>query len=585
MAEPMCDRVQMELSVARDTGGVVSADLTEHVAGCADCAAFRDGLERLDLLLAKGDFTRTPDLTDMVMASLRRPASRLWALAAVAVVGLIMGTFLGLRLDVVHAQDLSELFHAASPTVEGLRADLFVVERGWHPEVPERVYTGRLAYSAPERLEVDLLDTTAYPDERWIPNDVHWVFADGDLLATAASRCPVAALPDCQTPPSTTAVRDQRPFDSGVLNPLELVGPGRSLNWWSGIEVLGTPTLDGPTIQISTTVAAVDLIEALVQRGGWRELHPTDPVLMWLDEETLAPVRIEVRAAATSERGLWQLRRGYADQPEGEPILIIEMTGLVAEAQDIEPMLPVDARSGGFSEGAADVPEPALESRFEVHRSGRWALPDGGLVDVRSWSDGRSWLMIEVARGWSEPRLFGLTSPFARRVELDDGSVAYLDPAGGAVALHTGDLDVLVSGSVPETVLLATAATLGLEGRPVPDQWEESSVVEVEGLPEGTLVADPEGWSILGRVDNTQTTLQMTGAGSRTVVISQTLGDHLDPPIGPDFVAVDLRGVTGRFNTSSGTLEWVESGRVVVMRSETVGMDELVRIAEAMRPR
>ena len=92
-------------------------------------------------------------------------------------------------------------------------------------------------------------------------------------------------------------------------------------------------------------------------------------------------------------------------------------------------------------------------------------------------------------------------------------------------------------------------------------------------------------WSMLGRVDDDGSTLLLTGGGARSVLITQTEGDLLDPPTGPDFSEVEVRGVVGRHDLGSSTLEWVEDGRIVRMRSETVAIDELVDLAETMAPR
>lgn len=573
--------------MAHDERRPPSADATNHLAWCQDCADFQRDLSRLDLLLAAGGVSHTPDVVDAVRRRVDRPRRQwTWAAAAV-VVGMALGAVtagIG-RLDVIQAQELDALFHAASPSVLGLEAQLVVVERGWHPAVPERVYAGSIRYTAPEQLAIRLNDTTAYPSAEWTPNDVSIEFSDGDLVSVASSPCPVEALPACQKPPAMTAMQGLRPFAPGLRKPLEILGPGTNFTWWSGIEVVGTPTLDGrPTIQVETTVAGADLIGGITDRGAWRELHPTDRVLMWLDETTVVPVRIEVFAARTPERELWEIRRGYADR-EKEPIFIVALSGLSTEPGAVDVVTPPDARWGGFTDGPARVPQPRLDDRFTLHRSGHRTLHDGGRVEVASWSDGRAWIVLEATDAWSEPRLFGLTSAFAQPVDLDDGSVGYLDPVGDAVAIHTDGLDVVVSGSVSEATLVAIARSLGLAGLPAPPEWLQASVVEAAMLPAGTLLPRVEGWSILGMTVDERTTILMTGTGSRRVVITSQPGERLDPPAGPDVVAVDVRDTAGRFDAASATLEWVEDGHVIRMQSETLGRDELVALAAAMMPR
>lgn len=587
MSPEVCDRAMLELSIAHDEGRSVAPELLTHVRECARCSVFAGHLDELNGLLAPGDYGEAPDLAPRVMERVAPSGRPWWSVAAVALVGIVAGALvggLGTRWDRSQAEDLSTLFHTAGADVHGLSAGLLVVERGLHPNVPERVYTGGIDYSAPEQLEIRLTDTTDYPDPTWIPNDVRLSISNGDMVTYAGSPCPIAALPDCLIEPSLSSVRDLPPFDDGVLVPLEIVGPGRSLTWPSAIEVLGTTELEGvPAIQVRSTVAAVELIGAITSQGSWRDLHPTDQVVMWLDEATLVPLRIEVFATDSPERELWQLRHGYDDDPEDQtPLFIIELSDLAGESDPIELDLPADTPSGGFVDGEVDLARPALPEGFTPHRSGSWHLADGGRVDVGSWSDGRSWLMVEVARAWDEPRLFGLSLAFVDPVGLGADSLGYLSPDGDALAIHGETSDVLVTGSVPTDVLVDAAASLGVRGLTAPSTWEEASTVQVDDLPPRTLIPDAEGWSVLGRVDGDTTTILLTGGGARSVVVTQTPGSRLNPPIGPDYSEVEVRGAGGRYNTSEATLEWVEDGQVVRMRSDTVGLSELIDLASTM---
>lgn len=583
-ADHRCEKAQFELSVSHDERRPPPSAVTDHVASCETCTAFRRRLGSLDELLAAGSVDQAPDIGPKVMGVVRRPRTRWLSVAAVIAVGAVIGALAGgvNRPAAVQARDLGDRLQAASPGLADLSAELLVVERGWHSAVPERIYVGSLHYVAPERMTIELSDTTSYPNATWMPNNVSVQIADGDMLTVASSRCPVAALPGCQGAPATIAVADQRPFTEGVLVPLEIVSPARSLRWWSGLDVLGSPVLDGrETIQVQTTVAAATVIQAVTDRGAWREFHSTDQVLMWLDKESLVPVRIEVYATQSPERELWQLRRGYADE-SNDPIFIIELTPLAESTGSIVVDLPDGALSGGYVDGPVTGLEPVLGPGFRPHRSGHWVLPDGGEVDVETFSDGGSWLMIESTDSWTGSQLFGASIPLVRRIELEPGSIGYLNLNGDALAIHGTGLDVLVSGSVAQNVLVAAAASLGVRGIPVPNNWAEAAVVDVPQLPAEALVPDVEGWSMLGTTDGDRITVLMTGGGSRTVLINSIPGVRLAPPIGADFLVVDVRATTGRFDAASATLEWVEAGRIVQMRSETVGMEELIGLANAM---
>lgn len=577
-----CHDVQLELSVAHDQGRVPTPAVAEHLKSCPVCTAFLADLSRLDDLLARGRTDRAPAFEPLPR---RNNGSWLWA-AAAALVGVMVGIVMAGpgRLDTIQARELDGRLHTASPAVSGVQAELVVVERGWHPEVPERVYGGTLVYSAPEQLVIDLVDTTTYPEESWIHNDVLVEISNGDTRSIATTPCPVEGLPGCLEPPTETVRQNLRPFDDSVLAPLQIVGP-TGFARWNGLEVIATPRLDDrPTIQVETTVAGADVIAAVTDQGAWRRLHPTDRVVMWLDEETLVPVRVEVFAADSPDRELWEVRHGYNDEGEN-PILVISLTGLTEGPAPVGVELPSEAPSGGFTDSTSEVPEPDMPPGFTPHRSGHRPLPGDGRIEVATWSDGRSWLMVETTESWSESRLFGMNGPFARRVRLHPDSIGYLSPDGDTLSLHSDGLDVVVSGSVPETLLVEAAASLDVTGREVPGDWAEAAVVTADRLPAGALVPEVEGWSILGFVAGERIEILLTGSGSRTVHAISRPGESLDPPVGADVTAVEVRGRPGRFDAASGTVEWLEDGLIYTLQSDTVGRQELIELAGQMSPR
>lgn len=585
-----CERTQIELSIAHDEGRPIAAEALAHVEACHACRAFADNLKTLDRSLARNEFHLAPDVVADVIDALAPRRRQWWSVAAAALVGLLAGAVIGgvgTRLETSQARDLDELFHTAGTSLQGLTANLLVVERGLHQEVPERVYVGAIDYGAPEQLAIELVDTTDYPDNGWVANDVQLTVSNGEMRILAGSPCPMAGMPDCLTDPSVRAFRDVPPFDNGVLLPLEIVGPGRSLTWPGGLEVLGHQTHQGRSaIQVRSTVAAVDLVAALVDHGAWRDFHPTDPVVMWLDEVTLVPLRLEVFPADSPERELWQLRRGYDDDLGGhQPILIVELSDLVTEPPEIELDTQVEAVSNGFVDMAVELPRVTVPSGFVPHRSGHRPLGEGGLVEVTTWSDGRSWLMIETTDDWDEPRLFGMSLPFVRPTELGDGSVGYMAPSGNKLAIHGEDVEMVVAGSVPPEILVEVAASLEIRGVEVPETWLEASTVDVSDLPAGTLAPRVEGWFASARVDEEVISILLSSGASRNILIIQREGTLLDPPAGPDVYEVEVRDMTGRYDASTGALEWVEDGRIVALRSDAVGMDALVEVADSMETR
>jgi hypothetical protein len=129
------------------------------------------------------------------------------------------------------------------------------------------------------------------------------------------------------------------------------------------------------------------------------------------------------------------------------------------------------------------------------------------------------------------------------------------------------------------------ASSLGVVGRPVPAEWAEAGVVPLDDLPRGTLVPDVEWWSTAGSVTDEMTAVLLTGGGDRSILITQSAGSELPPPMGPDQTAVPLRGTIARYDQATTTLAWIEDGMVIRVTSESVSLDELVTIAQTLRPR
>lgn len=579
----MCEHVQLELSIAHDESRESSPDARVHLDTCQHCQRFATALVTLDQRLARGESHLSPPF--------RTPSPRTrrnWQpVAAALLAGLIAGALMSGfgRLASLQAHELRALYDLASPALGGLSADLRVVERGWHPAVGERHYRGKLTYSAPESLAISLIDETVYPNSQWQANNVDLRFVDGDFFVRSTLSCPVSALPNCQPEPIVRAIAGLKPFDETVLTPLEMIGPSRSLTWWSGISVLGeTELASRSVIQVETTVSGSDILTAITEHGGWREMHPTDRALIWLDRQTLAPLRIEVFAARSPERQLWAGRHGYQD-PERDPFFVVEIDSLDLGGFEVEVELGTDALSGGFSEVETPIPMPSLPADFADHRQGQWLLPEGGIVWARSWSDGRGWVMIESTREWRDSHLFGLPSPFVQPLALPEGRIGYLSADHNRLALHSDDEDVVISGSVPVETLVTVAASLDIQGQEVPADWEESDVVAADSIPSGTLVPDVSGWSMAGLVDGERRVMLLVGSGNQNVLIEAEPGDRLDSPTGPDFSEVEVRSTTGRYDAGTGTLEWIEGGVVVRMRSSSVSLETLIEIAESMKPR
>jgi hypothetical protein len=579
----LCEPAQLELSIAHDEVRTPSGDFRSHIDDCEHCQRFEAALPSLDRKLARDEAHLSPPFRFFAPRAKRDWQPVAAALLAGLVAGALMSGF-G-RVASLQAHELRSLYDLASPSLRGLSANLQVVERGWHPAVPERKYLGTITYSAPESLAIALSDETRYPHTDWQANNLDLRFVDGDLSIRSSLSCPVDALPACQPPPLVRTISDLKPFDEAVLLPLEIVGPSRSLTWWSGIRVLGETEIEGKeVVQVETTVSGSDLLTAITDHGAWRGLHPTDRTLIWLDRQTLVPLRIEVFAARSAERQLWAGRHGYLDQ-SNEPLFIVEIDSLDLGGFDIEVEVGTNPLAGGFAAAAAPILTPSLPSGFADHRQGQWLLPEGGTVWVRSWSDGRAWLMIESTQEWHEPHLFGLASPFVEPLALGGGGTAYLSADQNRIALHSETSDVVISGSVPVETLVDAAVSLNVRGQLVPRDWDESAVVAANQIPSGTLVPTVSGWSLAGLVDGDRRVMLLIGSANQNVIIEAEPGDRLDTPIGPDFYEVEVRGASGRFDAGAGTLEWIEDGILMRMRSSSVPIETLLELADSMKPR
>lgn len=650
-----CETTQALLSAAFDGEAVDDATALvaarAHEAGCADCARFVRHLEvtrahlRTDVPAPVG----APDLVAAVLTRVRAEAASEPAPEAASGVGVGAGAGAGARDDttvvalrpvrrgrpwrvpaaavfvaaalagalLVHtatdpggrgvaAADLPARVVAAQHEVSALTARLTVVERGWNPAVPERRFTGALRYAAPESLELRLVDRTRYPAGGWRPSDLRLVVDEDRWSVEGVRDCPSPAQPACTpTEPDRRSQTGRAPFSAATPAPLELVMPVQSFALAGAAVSLPPATVDGrPTVGIETSAAQVGpLLDALRPTGNLRQVHPTDPVRLRLDEATLVPVRVTVRAGTDPSRAAWAQERGYDDRP-GLTVLDLTVRDLdlpegaaadavraQVDAAVAEAASPTD---GGFrDEPLADgaVPGPtALPTGLRPHRAGTTTTTDGPTVHTRTWSDGRAWLSVSATDEWPGGRLFGELGSGVRPLDLGAAGTGYLSEDGGRVGLHTDDRDLVVAGSIGREELTAAAASLGVVGRPVPDDWAESASADLgtarRALRPLLLPVGLDGFAAPAlRVDGAAVVASFTGPGDRRFVLEQSDATKLPPPVDADGVTpVEVRGRAGRFAVDRGELEWFEHGHVLRLRSLTLGRAELVAIADRLAP-
>lgn len=597
--------------------------LTAHLTTCEACRAFVGDLDRLRSRLRLAPVGEPPEVATRVRATLESsqpagvnqgaspgaeprwlPQGRTWpVLGQVAAVFIL--TFAAGAIAVTSVAPprpalagIAERIVAAQATVTALSAEVEVVEHGWHPEVSERRFMGTLRYRSPETLELALADRTDYPGDRWRRHDVHAVIAEDRAWSSGAAPCPVVSMPGCiPSEPRIEMIEGRRPFADGAT-PLDLVVPVHSFTPAVEPPSVGTRTRDGrDEVGVEVSVAQAEpLLDALFAAGNWRELHRSDRVELWLDADHLVPVALTVRASETEDRTIWATARGYAESA-GEALLEVRLRDvrLNDEAQDPTVSSPprVERRDAEFRPARkvpAHVLPEILPKGLEPYRQG-WSRPTGGgpEVAVASWSDGRAWLVVRATEQWVGDRLFGDLGSAVRPVELRGGGVAYLAEGGGRLAIHGERVDLVVEGSLPPETLIEVAAALPVTGLEVPPSWAEGTMATLEEAADavgGLLVPDGltgfSGPSV--RIEDDTVVAAHQGPGARAFLLLQGPGDILSPPMDDDVRGVALRDTTARYTPARGELEWVEDGDIVTLRSTSLTLEELVAIAETLRP-
>jgi hypothetical protein len=605
-----CDEATERLSAALDGGTDARDDaaLESHVAICTACRAFRDSALRVRQHLRFEVLTRVPDVEPRVRAAAARPALRSrwrWLAPAAAIVaGVVAGAaFVGLRPTGgpdVAAADLSAPVFSAQRRVDTLVARMRVTERGWHPDVPVRTYMGTINYRAPESISINLVDGTHYPSPAWRPNNVTTVVDQGADWRSGPAACPRESQPSCTpTAPRVMGFIDREPFPEAAPAPLDLVVPVRSLAGGGNQTLLGRRQVHGRSaIGVRVTVAQVEpLLSGLVQTGNWRELYPSDRVELWLDRESFVPLDVKVFAAQSEERERWAAHRGYRDRAD-VPVLEVALDEPrldQAPGADAFPAPPSGAvmQSLGFHDGpdgGIAVPEPGwVPPEMAPYRAGFVQTPNGPTVAERTWSDGRAWVKVRVTHEWTASGLFGDLGEAVRRLDGGPAGVVYAGDGGRRIGLHAPGIDVAVSGSVSDGDLLRVATSLGIGGEPVPPSWAEASLATRAGaaraLPGLLTPARIDGFDAPAiRVVGDAVTVAYTGAGARSFVLVERRGTTLGPPVDVDARGVVVRGRTGRYSPDRGELEWTERGVTVSVRSESLSLGELLRIAARLEP-
>lgn len=581
-----------------------TARIEELLASSEEGQAYLARIRQLRSQLRPGSTDPGPDVTRRVLAEIaretaRRPARRL-RVAAAFVAGIAGGVvFIGLALRQpapVAAADIPDQVLAAQSHVTSLSALLHIVERGWHPDLPKRTFTGSISYQAPESMWIEIRDDTVYPTGSWVPNDSRAVVDQDRAWSRSVAACPTEALPDCTpTEPRAMVTTGREPFPDASPAPLDLIVPVAGFSRAGEPRLLGFRDIDARrAVGVEVTAAQVAaLLDGLTGAGNWREVHPTDRVDLWLDQDALVPLALTVFPADTSDRTLWATRRGYHDSPD-VPILEVRWTEVtIGNAEPVDfPALPEDAPivDSGFVDGQPadlDTLTPGrLPEGMTLHRAGTIGAESGSSVSVASWSDGRAWLKVRWTRDWQATRLFGDLGILVREVPVGSG-VAYVSEHGDRIAMHGDDIDLVIMGSLPTETMISLADSLDIAGRPVPADWAEAATSSVDGarsaIDDLLLPDDLEGFGPPAiHVETGVAILAYAGPGNRAFLLTQAVDRDLSPPLEANVRGVTVRGIGGRYSPDRGLLEWVEGDLAFGLTSTTLSLDELVSIAETL---
>ncbi len=561
-----CEEVRAAVSAALDGDGQVDV---AHLSTCEQCERFERGARRLRSAVRFELVDAAPDVTARVLAAVagepapvrRLSRRRLLPVAAAFVAGIAAGAAFvwpAVPSDGVAAASLPSRIIAAQRDVASLTAELTVVERA-----QTRVRRGVLRYRAPDHLELRLGDT---------------------VLRAGGGRWRLQR-PDG----SVTERAGLEPFSADGPVPLDLVLPAAGFVGSDEPDVIGTETMDGrAAVGVRVPAAQVSaLLSGLRPGGDGRQVHPTDTVDLWLDEDHLVPLRVVVRAADGPDRARWAARRGF-DERAGEVIVEARLDSVVLNdartVDDLAAPHTQGAPDGGFRPGDAAVPNPRwLPAGMADHTTGIV-----GDVAVRTWTDGRAWVKVRATTAWTGSRLFGGLGTVVRPVPLGHG-MGYVAEDGTAIAIHSDAADVVVTGSIAPDDLRRVTGSLDIIGRPVPDHWAEHATADLHVLARAVpdhLLLPADAWpgQPAIRLDQHTTVLVYAGPGDRAVVLASRDDARLSPPFDPDATGVIARGRVGRWSPTRGELEWVEAGRLWTLRSTTIGLPELIALATQLEP-
>lgn len=615
-----------------------AASLDRHLETCAECRAFERGAYRLRESARIELAPAVPDLVEPIMAAVRsepRPATRVRELrprrtrrlmprlapvAAALLVGAIAGSLVvggpwqregGSALA---ASDVTEGIAATAVQLDAYEATFAIRETHLSTEVPVRDLTMSVWFEEPERFRLDVVDHTDYPSPA-TPTDLRLVVDDSLWYASGPAPCGTARCPLRES-----AVRNRLPFSTAAPLPADPILPVSTLTDPDRVTVLGRDTVLGrPAVQVEVPFERARPLFPFLEIGGaWRPFYPNDRVRIWLDDRNWFPLRWEVFPATGAERDAWALRFGLPEEPALRPVFSV--TALDVGMRDPDPhVFEIPAVAGAKDQGARPVRlaqvereagfepvAPASVAGLDLYRVVLPREEAGGAVVA--YADGLAFLTLGETRTWTGDAPFGPVGVQAEEIALSGGGVAYYEPASGdharRLSIHAAGTDLYLESNLSRDELLEAAASLPVEGLPMPDAWrvrgsggavvERATLAQARGATSFAIVLPrslPQGFGLASveLVDagyGVGVTLYLrdrdADAGIGTIRLHLESANALPPASSADQSAVDVGGEPGRFTPDRSQLEWIDAGVYRSLDAPGLSLEGLLAVASSI---
>lgn len=492
----ICDRAQLGISARMDGEPVDHGALDDHVVSCARCRAFASNAERVRAAVRIGPAEPVPDLVSRIVCELesnaplhpsaRERAAPRWqralpvaaALVAGAIVGsvLVGGPFRAHDRDAISANAVVLGVRAAAPALESFEGTFSVVERGLSSQVPIRRLDVRMAFLAPQRFRLDVVDHTIYPASTSLPSsDLTYIQDASATFRSGPTGCP-ADLGASVCPPTLTTL-------TAGSTPTDLMVPVATFASPEGVDMLGTEEVDGTeVVRLELTFARAQAmfpflwIDDLAEAGtasSWRPFFPGDRVEVLLDAGAWVPRRITVYPAASERRRAWELRFARPVEDPTVPILDLVATRIATDAPDatlfeIQGAAPAEVSVGALADIVGyRLAIPTFTGDLELTTS--IAPPDEPTPSsLLVYADGLDYLRVSERPGSHAE----LIAPGAVRVALPGGGVGYYWEAsaerGRRIAIVGDETSLLLETNLPRLELFEIASSIPVRGRPLP---------------------------------------------------------------------------------------------------------------------